>query len=197
MPCYRTIVQRLKVLETHEAFASGLAWYDRATQGVRKLAAATGFGPVTVARVIAVTSPQCSVARNIAIAHAVLTGGTARGLGANIRKAHAIIEDPRRSARYVGGPKVIAFANALIGNDDLVLDVHALRAVNFDQDRLRTSDRAAVVKAYRNRAKALGLRVCAYQAGIWQAQRHSAGLRGNGMGDLLDAVNAVIASGCE
>lgn len=187
------MIARLETFEKTSFFEGNVDWYVRAKLGVALLARATGHGFATVANVLAVTSPQCNVAQNVEIAYAILTGGKARGLGANIAKGLEIVRDPRSARVMVSGPKVEPFAKSLKGKADLVLDVHALRAVGLQQGSISTIEWARAEKAYRSRASALGLRIEAYQAGIWEAARV---LLGNGgakrEGCLLRAVQKTL-----
>lgn len=169
-------MSRLRALEEHEAFTHGLAWYDDARLAMRMLAARYRRRVHTVAAVVAVLSPRQSVPGNLTLAHQALSGEHIGGFGANAAKARLILTRPSKASEYVTGPKVTAFYHALCGLDSLVLDSWAFRAAT-GKDEVRGKARGAVVRAYHARARALGIPVSAYQAGIWCSMRQMSGFR--------------------
>ena len=171
--------ERLKRLEKHPSFASGSNWYDDAQRGIRTLAGAFTQPVNVVAGIVAVLSPRQSVAGNITLATGVLArDALVGGFHANVGKERAIHDSG--DITHVRGPKVEAFYHTLVGDDALVLDSWAFRAVNLP-DSPCESDRQLAVRWYTRRARACALSLSSYQAGVWCAIRHETGWRNSAL----------------
>lgn len=116
-------------VERHE----GLSWYGRAQSVARRLADQHGYDVSTIAGVISALSPNNRWERNVIDAEALIKvytyGGDVEALkvctfSKNKAKAIAILQgdDP---LDVLGGHKVRAFYDCIIGGDSVCVDGHA------------------------------------------------------------------------
>jgi hypothetical protein len=182
-------LSRLRRLEAEPAFATGLAWYVDARNAIKRLARVYHRRLTPVAAVVAVLSPRQSVNGNITLAVRALAGEAIGGFSVNAAKARAILASPSMAEQFTKGPKVQAFYQALLGYDALVLDSWAIRAV-IGKDDARGKARERIERAYKARAKALGLGLASYQAGIWAAMREASGFKNGAL--MSAAVNRAL-----
>lgn len=166
--------------------AAGIAWYRRANDVVHALATDYGVDVPTVARVIAVLSPNNRWQSNLLGAETALrfhglgyapqsAFGRCGTYNVNVTKAWRIMDgDPSA----LSGPKVTAFAANLMGDTDyLTLDSWAVRiaigwtrARNFrDGSGVQSPGRyrSAIDRGYRMAAARVGLPVAHLQAILW------------------------------
>lgn len=109
---------------TAEDRLSGLSWYATAREVAATLDPAD---PVRAAAVLAVLSPRTSWAQNIRLAQDAYAGRKVGALGANVRKAEALLAgaDPED---VVTGAKVRTFWRTIVDPSDpraVVIDRHA------------------------------------------------------------------------
>lgn len=171
---------RLYAQTTPSTRRAGAAWYWRASDTIAAMASESGLPTDVVADVVAVLSPQCPWARNVAGARLALAlhaagadwtdAKAATVYGANVRKAWRILDGDRSALR---GPKVEAFGANLRGDLSYVtVDVWATRAA-IGRD-LPGKDRAAIIAGYRIAARRAGVSPAEFQAIIWCHVRGSA-----------------------
>ena len=158
-PSTRNITKIFRQTTADDRIA-GLGWYTTA----REIAAALDpADPVRAAAVLAVLSPRTSWPQNVRLAQDAYAGRKVGALGANVRKAAAIIAggDPEE---IVSGAKVRAFWRTIVDPADpraVVIDRHAfdvaVDAVTDDATRGRALGRKGayddLADLYRRAAK--------------------------------------------
>lgn len=158
---------------TPDDIANGRRWYPRARRIVRQLAREYGYTERQTAAVLAVTSPRTHLAENIKRTERALRGEPVRGFAYMDTLARDILADKRRPMRYVRGPKVTAFALAILGDRQaVVLDTHALHAAGLP-DKPSASERRTAEQAYREAAAACGESPRDFQAIVWIVTRNT------------------------
>lgn len=165
---------------------AGAEWYATAGATVRAISDATGYDVARIAAVVAQLSPRTTWQRNIDGAWHVATGapGSPHGcIGANVARARAALAAPDPLAS-VKGPKVSAFARALLGDSESVtVDVWAARiALNpkWRRGDIDTAESAlgragvyeAVAYAYRVAGARQGVAPATVQAVTWIVARN-------------------------
>jgi hypothetical protein len=162
--------------------AQGLEWYGEAARIAGELAAGR-YSARTVAGVIAAMSPMMTWRSNLDVAGRLIAlhaGGRKRapakgyGLGANVRKAWAILcgADP---AEVLTGPKVRAFFANIAGDPAAVtVDRWAVRIALADPAHPGTVTAKGyriLADAYRAAAATAGVSPRELQAATWTAYR--------------------------
>ena len=148
----------------------GAGWYDVAGTELRRWSAANGFAPERVADVLAVTSPQVPVSRNVSLTVQYLTTGATDGMLPSVIVALGKL--PR-----IDGPKTGAFRDALLGDTEaVVLDVWMGRA--FGEDAvLRGRRYATYARRVAFIGRLTGMTPAGAQAAIWTSVRASHGYK--------------------
>lgn len=161
------------------AVVNGADWYPAANREViQRLAKDYKTPRETVAAIVAVTSPQTTVRENVRASEAILSGADTAGilvLGPNVEKAREILAGNLSALR---GPKVEAFARALLLDlSSVVIDIHMINALaTFDTSTLTLAQYKAAADAVRNVARFHGLQPATVQAIIWNVERERKGL---------------------
>lgn len=165
-----------RALKRYErAHDSAGGWYPDALATLTTLSTCYQVDLTRIIYAFAALSPQVDIVRNVEALLSLVHGRPYRpvALGANLAKARAILAGDLSALK---GPKVTAFAQAILGKGDLVLDVWALRAAGHRSTALpSTRKRTAIVRAYESRAHVLGLTLSHYQALVWLAIRAEQG----------------------
>lgn len=161
---------------------AGATWYEDAHRIAREIAPSVEVG----AGVIAALSPRMPWDRNVALARKALTEGRASGsLGANVRKADAILSGDH-PLTVLGGDKVVSFFRNIVdpSGDDVTIDRHAfdIAAGRSTDDKTRGAlSRKGVyeahVEAYREAGRRLGLTGAQVQAITWVVWRRKKGIK--------------------
>ncbi len=160
-----------------DTIAQGVAWYPLARRTCENISREYGVPVDTVARVVAVLSPNMSWKGNITCTRKVLDGWTAgipasdvrAGLRTNVRKAYAILNG---NPDALTGPKVTNFYRNIMGESDLVtVDSWAMRAATgkpyTNRDVPTATERAAITLAYCRAAARRGVCPRDFQAIVW------------------------------
>lgn len=147
-------------------------WYARATADIR-----AKYGPDAdlFADILAATSPQADIHKNVAFARDAYDRHK-RGLPVEgWLPNHRINLQRIRDGKRLRGPKVRAFARALKGDADaIVVDTWVLRAVGYREHELKLSGAIRVAhEAIRLVAEAMGWTGAEAQAAIWVSYRQS------------------------
>lgn len=159
---------------------AGRQWYLDARKLVNRTAQIWGYDVRTVAAVVAAISPQCEWMTNWTIAERLIQGlkvgpegGATRRNLTIARKVlkHRAISLVSPVEYFRNGPKVIAFADALSGNDwAVVIDRHASGAATGDLDDDGPGTQVqydAIAAAYRQAAARVGVTPCQLQGAVW------------------------------
>jgi hypothetical protein len=151
---------------TAEAHAAARSWYADAARFCRVLAHGTGWTLPTAAAVVSAFSPRERWSVNKAKAVQYACGYTPSGLGANVRRADACV---RSGLDGLGnGPKIQAFARAMLGEADaVVVDSWMCRAAGLASDSPTPTEYAAIADAVRELATEYGMRPVDMQALLW------------------------------
>lgn len=141
-------------------------WYVHARLIVDKIAILARQPIGRVADVLAITSPRCSVGRNLTRAYQYLTLGS---LPDDVVRGTRVALAYYEKTGIIRGPKTEPFAQALRGDDSaLVVDTHIARAFGYDPHVARTKYcRNAIGLCIRRVAKRRGWSVTQTQAAIW------------------------------
>jgi len=147
----------------------GRLWYPTATALCHEIAHAHGHDWHNVARTLAALSPKISWERNIALTWDIAAGRPVTAvLYANRDKACASLD----GHRVLGGPKVRAFAAAILGyRNAACIDTHMLRCAGFPTEP-RITDVRACKAALVRLAHETGEEARAVQAIIWLVQHN-------------------------
>jgi hypothetical protein len=159
---------------TPDQLCHGRQWYPVA----RELACLIGQGNVrTGAGVLAALSSNTAWYLNIRYATQLAAGETVRTLRRNLDQARAIL-DGADYAGVLSGPKVLAFAANIAGDEDEVtVDRHAVRVALGEDYSGKMSGPAwrkryeIIADAYRKAAAELGESPATVQAVCWVVQR--------------------------
>ena len=153
-------------------------WYTHARAIVSRVAAATGCSTNRVADVLAITSPRCTVNRNLAVTCQYLQTGT---VPADVTKSTRAALRYYESTGKIRGPKTSRFAAVLKGDEShLVVDTHIARAFGHDERAARTKRvREQILPIVQRIAKRRGWTIAATQAAIWAGYYRAAYPTGN------------------
>lgn len=158
---------------SRETWVSGLRWYDDARTVIDVLARRFQIPRATVANVVATLSPRVLWPRCLVIAYWLFEkGGGAKPpgtLSAVWQRAVRVYEDDAPPT----GPKVEAFARALMGDDTaVVIDSWMLRAAGLPVDFKVTPTRlAAFQEVLQALSREHALPITTLQALIWEGAR--------------------------
>lgn len=163
---------------------AGVRWYPLAHATCEAISRQYGVPVDTVARVVAVLSPNMSWKGNITCTRKVLDGWTAgvpasevkAGLRTNVRKAFEILNG---NPDALTGPKVTNFYRNIMGETGIVtVDSWAMRAAtgrpHTARDVPTATERAAITLAYTRAAARRGVCPRDFQAIVWTVIRGSA-----------------------
>jgi hypothetical protein len=167
----------------------GAGWYDDARYQIRTVCELGGWDTPLFTGVLAVTSPRCTVRRNIRITlHRLVNGVVPKGtMGAIARAADNWID-----RRVISGPKVSAFYTALMGCDDgIVWDTHMINAFGIELTRFNGSARGECERILRIVAKRLNLTPLQAQAAVWCGWRSILGYNYSGF-PVIDEYRAFV-----
>lgn len=139
-------------------------WYAEQRARIREHCAVNGWDVARFCAVLAITSPRRSVAANWHVADSYMRGDVRPMLGLTRR---ALAEYAMTGV--IRGPKVVAFYNALMGDEAaLVLDVWMARALT-GRDTIPERTRRLAKRSMHDVAKRMGLSVAQAQAAVWAA----------------------------
>jgi hypothetical protein len=165
--------------------AYGLGWYRRAHDICQDLAELYCVPFETVVAVMAVLSPSCGWARNVALTESMLaTGDCSHPHGANTKKARRILAGESLDDVVACGRKVRNFYRCILDPDRsgaCTVDRHAvvlatgLAFVALDGYLDRIGVYLMVAAAYRTAGRILGLSGAAVQAVTWTQHRIETG----------------------
>lgn len=158
---------------------AGATWYDDAFDEALAISRRFGFAVTDVVFAIAALSPRNPWNRNLsdteAVARAVYnkTDLPAVGLKRNVTKA---VNALRGDSNGLSGPKVTAFARAILGDTTaVVLDVWMLRAMGWDKKYFpKAKQYDALAAELTDAAVELGVAPAHLQATVWLAVRSGA-----------------------
>lgn len=141
-------------------------WYVHARLVVDRIATLAGEPIGRVADVLAITSPRCSVRRNLTRAWEYLTTGL---LPADVMRGTRVALAHYEKTGTIRGAKTEPFSRALRGDDTaLVIDTHIATAFGYDPRVARTKYcRTAIGCCIRRVAKRRGWSITQTQAAIW------------------------------
>lgn len=182
-----------RLLQLALAGSGGRNWYSDALSDIDEACLLMKWDVRKFVPVLAVTSPQVSVATNVKYACEHMHFGT---IPTPLPSVKISLENLIASGYVVGsirGPKTRRFAQALLGDPEaVVLDVHMGYALKVDPAKLKNkSIQAEAEKRIKWVAKALGWFPAEVQAAIWTAQRDRAGYVYSG----VDVESALFALG--
>lgn len=182
IPTHGAMVERIVnavTLCNPAELAAGIKWYGAAREYAATLATGTTYTTEQVCGVLAALSPQCPwnqnkewarqiVAAKVAYAWAIPAVSTTN----NRKKAWACLEQNANPAAVLGGPKVTAFYNNLIGDASAVtVDVWAFYvATGIKLTQNQSVPKWAyplVVEAYKAAARELHITPAEAQAAAW------------------------------
>ena len=150
----------------------GLFWYDLARQEIDEICRREGWNVEHFVSILAVTSPQVAVRRNVRITLQYMAHGEflANVLG-NVKRSVEIWE----SEQTIRGQKTSAFQRAILGDQTaVVLDTHMANALHVPQKAF--ARRFAVERCQRRVeqvAEVLDMSPRSAQACIWFGQKRS------------------------
>ena len=172
---------------------NGRNWYDHAGWEVDKVCRLADWCPREFVGILAVTSPRCSVVRNIRVAlfamhHKHLPSGVLRSIHTSHRN---FVERGE-----INGQKTSAFYRALLGcSDSVVLDAWMASALGVEQSTFtRQSVRAVANKRIRAVATELGMTPAQCQASLWTGQRRAHGYNYSGFNVFREYADAAATS---
>ncbi len=150
-------------------------WYSLAEAEIRVICELENWDRKHFTGILSVTSPRCSVRRNIRIAlEYVGNGRLLDNLFKSIRRSIEIWNEHRT----IKGPKTSAFYAALMGDKNaVVLDTHMANLFGVEQKFAfrRKPDIAFWTKVVRRIATRLDCEPRAAQAALWYAQKYRIG----------------------
>lgn len=158
----------------------GRRWYVRARRECQLIARDTGYTLEHVAAVCAITSPDAQLVQNLRWTRTACETRGAEPVGRYpaqmTPKVRAALADKSDPLQYATGPKVSAFARAILGDRDaLVIDRWAAYAAGIPRSaKLGPKQRRAIEEAYRRAAAAVGESVRDFQAIVWEWLRAQA-----------------------
>jgi hypothetical protein len=169
-PSYRTLC-RLASENLHEARDG----YSMAEAEVRVICELEGWSHKNFTGILSVTSPRCSVRRNIRIALEYVGNGIVlQNVFKTVRRSIEICDQDN----IINGPKTSAFYAALMGDKNaVVLDTHMADLFGVEQKYAfrRKPEIAFWTQVVRRIARRLGCEPRAAQAALWYAQRYRIG----------------------
>lgn len=160
--------------------AKGVSWYTNVYRNIRMYSDRTGYSPVAIAGVIAVTSPRVKWTKQMETLPEILELHSCKkfshilqfGLNKNFQKAIHIL-DGQLPSEVIKGRKVMAFYHNLIGDlDSITLDVWMWRIVGlkvppYPKHKLWDEYESII----RSIAKTEGLKPAQVQAILWIAAK--------------------------
>lgn len=153
-------------------------WYLRACEDIQAVSAVTGVPSVRLASILAISSPRVHVVRNIRIALNYLVDPKVRPAACMTAVYDRMVQYD--STGFIGGPKVLPFRDALLGNPEaIVWDVWMMRALGLNYNSwadLPILLKKRAVSVLRSVSNECGLSVSAAQASIWAGIRSVEGL---------------------
>lgn len=152
----------------------GRYWYKQATAGIGYVADAEGWDSDEFAGVLAVTSPRCSVLRNIRLGLHFMHFRNDRviPMKAIRRSLHNFLD-----GKGINGPKTRAFYRNLAGDyGPVTLDVWMAYALGINQtDFSRKASHAEATRRVVRVARRLRIEPAEAQAAIWTGYRRERG----------------------
>lgn len=155
-------------------------WYDTARESLTQWCWDNNIDLLHFIAILAVTSPQMQVWRNVQVTKAYFVALKANGSEIDthrwvpglMEKTHRKPLEVYEEFGVIRGPKTKAFADALLGNGNaIVLDTHMAHALGVPQSKL-TKNKAVFAKACA-RVEAVAKRLqwtpAEVQAAIWTA----------------------------
>ena len=151
---------------TTETHAAARSWYSDAARFCRVLAHGTGWDLPTAAAVVSAFSPRERWGTNKGKAMQYACGMIPSGLRSNVQRADRCV---RMGLDGLGnGPKIRAFAHAMLGNADaVVIDSWMCRAAGLRSDSPTPTEYSAIADAVRDLATEYGMRPVDMQALLW------------------------------
>jgi hypothetical protein len=156
---------------TPEVRTASVAWYRDAERFAQSLTVIRPDWTVEIAAsVMSALSPRERWESNKAKALTFAQGGTIRGLGMNLRRAHAATREGFAALR---GPKTAAFARAIAGDPDaVVIDTWMLKPL--DKRSVTPAQYGIIASAVVRCAARVNLTPRETQAAIWIIARGAA-----------------------
>jgi len=162
---------------SEDEILEGKAWYPSAFALAEELAEAGDMTVEQAGVMIAHLSPRLRWTKNVVAARALVATGKAPGVfGKQTAKAIEAMTAVDPWVTFGKGPKTIAFAQNILGNEQAVtVDVWAARVAGITEQELsRVGVYEAVAHAYRLAAKRVGITPAQMQAITWVAIRNQA-----------------------
>lgn len=168
--------------------SDGLSWYDDAIADVRYVCEREQWEEDRFTSVLALTSPRCSVVRNVRNTFAYLrTGSLLENTISGVRLSVAHWE----RGQGIKGPKTAAFYAALRGDvNSVVLDVHMANLFGVPQASFSSKrGREPWQQLVRETAAECGFTPRDTQACLWYGQRRRVGERPSGFSIAREYAN--------
>lgn len=141
-------------------------WYHRTRPVIQDAASHLMVSTDRFIDILAITSPRCSVTRNVRVTVSYITTGALPG--DVIRSTRVALQHYEKTGE-IRGPKTGAFARALRGDEDaIVLDTHMATAFDIDPRMWsRKGIRQSAARRVRVGAHKMGLTPAQFQAAVW------------------------------
>ncbi len=172
---------------TPEQWQDGVLWYARFKALAGQLADRNGVTCEDATAVLAILSPQCSVATSVVVSDRLLAAWSAGGAAAALRVRGVLPKNIERAVDRLSGDtratdidvdgftpsrKVRSFFADIRGDLDAVtVDTWATRAVGGTMDQPKGGAYVAVAEAYRSVARRFDIAPRDLQAVVWCAVR--------------------------
>lgn len=152
----------------------GRDWYLNAQRVIHEITLQTNIPTVRLSQVLAITSPRCSVSRNVRVTKQYITQGSLpRDVIRSTRLALIHYEDTGE----IRGQKTSAFARAILGDEDaIVLDTWMAEALGVEQKLFeRKWMQSCANRRIRYGAYLVSLTPSQFQACVWTGivRRHN------------------------
>jgi len=163
MATYRTLCRRAR--KWADLGRDQRTWYHGARSVLRGIAELEGWDYGTFADIVAITSPRCSVSRNLKVAVAAMVGEVP---GDVIRSTRAALAHYRATG-IIRGPKTRRFSDVLRGDDGVVvIDTWMARGLGVADNKARNKTTQILgERIIGHVARAEGWTLADTQAAVW------------------------------